>query len=130
MIKNWLFLIPLFIATSALAQGDDPAFIDPAYKATLATPLAPNEKTVVYAYETEQKPCGTLMTEFSKPGTVSVGRGPVWNMSVQACLDAGPNQVPDEGSFHTVACENFSGANQSVIGRATFAFTCETNNGN
>ncbi len=96
-------------------------FTDPNYSETSQKGLFTGEKTVTYQYP--HSPCGSLMSSHSAVGSVFVGRGPVYNMAVNAC---GVNSIPDDSSFRTYACNNVaSGA--SVLGNATFAFKCKGN---
>jgi hypothetical protein len=106
---------------------NNPAFIDPYYSRTSMVPLAKDEKTVVYEYLSS--PCGTLMTQFSRVGSVRVGRGPVYELASQQCKLEKSSYVPNDFSFRVFACENVSNnpsdqGSARLSGKATFAFQC------
>lgn len=93
-------------------------FLDSNYSETSPTPLSSSEKIVKHTYQTG---CGTLMSSYASPGSVSVGNGPVYASAVSAC---GANSTPDTSTFRTYSCSNSSN-NGSVVGNATFAFQCK-----
>ncbi len=91
------------------------SFTDPDYKEISSTPINSQERKVVYEYP--NNPCGTLMTAFTSPGSVQVGRGPVYELALAAC----DGLIPDDSTFRVYACENSA----ELEGRATFAFECK-----
>jgi hypothetical protein len=56
------------------------------------------------------------MSQYTTPGSVSVGNGPIYQMASSACA---PN-TPNTSTFRVIACRN----NSSLQGIATFAFQC------
>lgn len=117
-------VLVLLLAFSALA--DDAAFRSPEYIASSNEPLSREEKTVEYTYPAN--PCGTLMTQFSASGSVSLGRGPVYQLMLRQCQEEDSNSYPDDNSVRTFACQNIA-SHKRILGNATFAFQCKEGQG-
>lgn len=81
--------------------------------------LPTGEYTIPHTYDGQ--PCGTLMTDHVGPGSVHLGRGPVYHKALAVCGDIDHAKVPDDYSVRTVKCvAERSGAH------ALFAFRCTT----
>jgi hypothetical protein len=94
------------------------------YSKTSNIPISSTEKVITYTYP--NSPCGTLMTNFTSAGSVSVGNGPVYDLAVQV---SPAGQMPDISTFRTYSCNNIS-VNGNVLGKATFAFKLKSNDAN
>lgn len=95
------------------------------YSQTSNIPLSSNEQKITYTYDSNA--CGTLMS-YATPGSVSVGRGPVYALASAVCAVSG-GQVPVDTSFRTYACMNVvRDPSNSVRAQATFAFQCTAPN--
>jgi hypothetical protein len=99
--------------TTTTTTTNDPT-TGSSYSQTSSTPLSPLEKTVSYTYPSS--PCGSLMTSYTAPGSVSVGNGPVYAAAAQQC-------TPNTGTFRVYSCSN-SNQGGTIVGTATFAFQC------
>lgn len=108
------------------AFGNDAAFRSSEYKAISNTPLDPVEMTVKFTYPSD--PCGTLMTQFTAPGSVRLGRGPVYELMLNKCQKEDSNSYPDDSSVRTFACRNVV-SNKAILGDAVFAFQCNKGQG-
>lgn len=117
-------VLALLLAFNAFA--DEAAFRSPNYSASSSEPLGPVEKTVEYTYPAN--PCGTLMTQFSEPGSVRLGRGPVYKLMLKQCQEEDSNSYPDDNSVRTFACQNIA-SHKRILGNATFAFHCNMGQG-
>jgi len=117
----WNLSNPVSLNVTSSSQTSNSSlnpYSDPSYSKTSSSSLTGSEKTVTYQYP--DSPCGSLMTDFIAPGSVSVGRGPVYNMATQQC---GSGTLPNDSSFRVYSCRNTSSLN-GVSGIATFAFQC------
>lgn len=137
-ISNAPRAVPGGVSDLGPSSSSDPAFYDQNYKQVSSQTLGKAEHTVVYEYKDDSNngnylqylsPCGTLMTQFSEVGSVRVGRGPVYAAATNECKMVKSSYVPNDFSFRTYACENFSytpsGSNGGhIVARATFAFQC------
>ncbi len=104
------------VNVNSQTSSDDPYGIN--YSKTSPTRVSGAEKTVSYQYPSNA--CGSLMSN-STPGSIAVGRGPVYNLALSQCSGA----LPDDSSFRTYACNNsYSTSTGSIVGNATFAFRC------
>ncbi|MFA6000229.1 MAG: hypothetical protein WC783_04640 [Candidatus Paceibacterota bacterium] len=130
----------LSAAAIARAQNSSDPHEGLLYKQTSSQALSAEEKTVVHEYTDDNSdpsivvnplqffsPCGSLMTEYARTGSVIVGRGSVYKLSSNVCQNINQSFIPDYSSFRTYACENFLYKSR-VVGRATFAFTCKAGN--
>lgn len=118
-------VLALLLGLNAFAQ--DPAFTSPDYSAESGDPLNGSEKIVNFQYPSD--PCGTLMTEFTAPGSVRLGRGPVYQIMLKTCQSEDSNSYPNDNSVRTFACQNVASESR-VLGKATFAFQCGAAHGN
>ncbi|MBX4200214.1 hypothetical protein KW790_02025 [Candidatus Parcubacteria bacterium] len=92
------------------------------YNQTSSISLSSSEKTAVYEYPSS--PCGTLMTQFLYPGSVSASGGPVYNAAAAQCSTTAGN-TPNTATFRVYSCQNFSDPSTTAVrARATFAFQC------
>ncbi len=122
-------------AAIARAQNSTDPYDGLKYKETSSQALSSNEKTATYAYIDDSSdfstnplqyfsPCGSLLTQYARTGSVTLGRGPVYRSALATCSAINSTYVPEDSSVRTYACENFLYKSR-VVGRATFAFTCK-----
>lgn len=83
--------------------------------------LPTGEYTVPHTYS--NLPCGTLMIQHVEPGSVHLGRGPVYEKALAVCGDINSNHVPDDYSVRTLSCKDRDG---QAPAHAVFAFRCTT----
>src|SRR5438105_568437 len=98
-----IFMIPLLLACGC-ATTQHAAFQSPSYQAVSSVPAGSNERTTIYEYPAN--PCGTLMTDFTAPGSVRLGRGPVYGQALEECHIINPAWVPNDFSVRVLRCEN------------------------
>lgn len=121
MYKSLKLFPVLTLLISLNAHAQNAAFTSPDYNEESSDPLHEGEMTVIHEYPNH--PCGTLMTEFSKPGSVRLGRGPVYKEMETKCLELDPAAKPNDFSVRTYACENIQKGNR-ILAKATFSFEC------
>lgn len=122
MIINIKAFHVLALCLSFSAYGFSSPFNGADYHQTSREAVAHDELTVVFQYPAA--PCGTLMTEFTKPGSVSLGRGPVYELMVQSCQAKNFGSFPIDATVRTYACQNIA-KEEKILGKATFGFKCE-----
>lgn len=110
--------LTLLLSLNAVA---DPAFMSAQYNKVSDKELQEGEQTAFYEYP--NNPCGTLMTQFTEPGSVRLGRGPAYAIALKKCQEKNPDATPNDFTVRVYSCKN-SLKDGVIRGGATFAFQC------